>query len=516
MAISPAVAGAGAASGLIATLTSRVLNYPAPLWRNGMYGYSGVLVGIFWGALFPLEPVSGVMLIAAAVLSAPLTRLTHRYFTPREIPALALPSLCLTWMAGIILEPALFEPALFEPIPSAATHFLGYGLLAAGLILYSRLLALSALLGAVIGLGLSGFLAGQVSSGIALNSISTAVALGAVFFPWSFPSLLIASFGSAAAGLLWWGVDIYGASWGIHALVGPFNLVTILILVAIRIPTVRRWVPGRPVPLPLHGLGQPEERKEAWLARCQLRKLVRRSRRIFVLTGAGVSTGAGLPDFKTPSDLWLGQKRISLDDFFRSPEARETYWEQEEKFFRLARCATPSIAHQALASLYRRGRLSVVVTQNVDGLHQSAGLPAEATIELHGNIYETRCMDCGRTVPRENLSARINTGGAGTYCESCRGILKGGSLMFGEKVASQYFEKAIQKLLSSDLLLVLGTSLEVTPASDFLKWARDAGMPIAIVNTTPTKMDELADVTVADDVGDILLDLLEETGHKFP
>ncbi|MFQ5804387.1 MAG: Sir2 family NAD-dependent protein deacetylase, partial [Candidatus Methylomirabilales bacterium] len=241
----------------------------------------------------------------------------------------------------------------------------------------------------------------------------------------------------------------------------------------------------------------------------RLHELVHEARRISVLTGAGVSTAAGLPDFQDAFGLWTGQSRITLADFLSSPAARESYWREEERFFRRVQSASPTETHRALATLYRRGRLTAVVTQNVDGLHQAAGLPPESVIELHGNIHEARCVDCGQTVARETLSPRISAGVTTLYCNICQGLLKGGSLLFGEQVEPRRLEAALRALLASELLLVLGTSLAVAPASDLLQWARDAGIPVAIVNATPTPYDSHATVKVTADVGPVLLDLLE-------
>ncbi|HEX9749063.1 MAG TPA: Sir2 family NAD-dependent protein deacetylase, partial [Methylomirabilota bacterium] len=169
----------------------------------------------------------------------------------------------------------------------------------------------------------------------------------------------------------------------------------------------------------------------------------------------------------------------------------------------------PAATHKALAALGRQGRLSAVVTQNVDGLHQAAGLPAETVIELHGSIREAFCLDCGHVVERATLSSRIERGGAALYCPVCQGLLKGGSVMFGERVSPDRLDAALRAVLAADLLLVLGTSLLVAPASDLLRWARDAGVPIVIVNATPTPYDGDAAATLTADVDAVMVDLAE-------
>jgi NAD-dependent deacetylase len=277
--------------------------------------------------------------------------------------------------------------------------------------------------------------------------------------------------------------------------------VTVLVLVALRVPAVRRRVPGRPAPLPLASVGRPEAGRAMWAQHRRLASLVARAQRVCVLTGAGVSTAAGLPDFRGPQGLWARQGRITLDTFIGAGEARERYWKEEEAFFRLAAGARPAAVHDALAALHREGRLSSVVTQNVDGLHQAAGLPDDKVIEIHGSLRSAHCIDCDWTMPRAELSEAIAAGTATFYCERCRGLVKGGSVMFGELVSPAVLQASLCALLASDLLLVLGTSLAVAPASDLVRWARDAGIPVAIVNATPTRYDSQADVTFNADVG---------------
>jgi NAD-dependent deacetylase len=231
------------------------------------------------------------------------------------------------------------------------------------------------------------------------------------------------------------------------------------------------------------------------------------AQRVCVLTGAGVSTAAGLPDFRGPHGLWARQGRITLDTFIASAEARERYWKEEEAFFRLVAHARPAAAHRALVALHREGRLASVVTQNVDGLHQAAGLPDDKVVEIHGSLRDAMCVDCGWGIPRAELSEAIAAGAGTFYCERCRGLVKGGSVMFGEHVSPAVLQASLCALLASDLLLVLGTSLAVAPASDLVRWARDAGIPVAIVNATPTRYDAQAAVTVNADVS-VALEML--------
>jgi NAD-dependent deacetylase len=501
--LAPRAALMAAFAGVVATAIARLRDYPGSEWCRGLYGYAGALAGLFWGVLFAPGARAWLALAAAALVAAPLTRLAHRLLTPRQVPALALPALALTWLGWLVIDPAVPAP---PPGPLAQTA--SWMLTLAGLALGSPLLALTAVVGAAVGAGAGTALAGAVVPGIVANAVPTAVALGAVLVPLSTPALVVAAVASGASGALWW-LATTAVALPVPPLVAPFTVVTIAVVLALRVSGVRRRVPGRPAPLPLAAVGAPDAARRSWQARRQLHALASDARRIAALTGAGVSTEAGLPDFRGPSGLWARTARITLADFARSPEVRERHWREEERFFRLVERASPAAAHRALAELYRRGRLSGIVTQNVDGLHQAAGVPADAVIELHGSIREAFCLDCDLRIPRATLGSRIPLGAAALYCPECQGLLKGGSIMFGERVSAARLEAALRVVLAADLLLVLGTSLVVAPASDALRWARDAGIPIAVVNATPTPHDADATVSLAADVGATLVDLLD-------
>jgi NAD-dependent protein deacetylase/lipoamidase len=501
--LAPRAAAGAALACTLATVFARLRGYPYAEWRHGLYGYAAALTGVFWGVLFAPTWRAWLMLGVAALAAPPLTRATHRLLTPKQIPSVALPALPLTWAAWLVLQPAEAAPAT-----GWLAQAVGWGLTLAGLAVSSRLLAVTAVLGAVVGLAVSATLGGVGTAGIVANSVPTAIALGGVFLAFSPAALVVAGLSAAAAGALWWGLMVHAAL-PLPVLVAPFSLVTVAMVAALRSARLRRRVPGRPAPLPLASVGSPETARRARLAQDRLCELAARSRKICVLTGAGVSTAAGLPDFRGPGGLWTRTRDIQLADFVRSAEARAAYWREEQRFFRLIEAASPAPAHRALAMLGQQGRLSAVVTQNVDGLHQAAGLSPEAVIELHGSIREAVCLDCRHLVERATLSSRLDSGRSSLYCPVCQGLLKGGSVMFGERVSPARLDAALRAVLTADLLLVLGTSLLVAPASDLLRWARDAGVPIVIVNATPTPYDAEVTATLAADVDAVMVDLAE-------
>jgi len=500
--VAPGTAGMAAVACLLSTLVAHLRCYPAVEWRRGLYGYAAALFGLFAGALFPPSAKTWLVLLAAAAVAPAITHLAHRLLTPREIPALALPALALTWCAILVL-------GIAAPPAEASAGQLGIAFVVAlaGLGLYSRLAALAAGLGVAIGLVLATASAAALAPVILSNTVPTAMALAAVLVPWSVASAGLATVGAVAAGAL--ATALVGL--GVPALVAPFNAVVVAAVVLLRVPAVRRLLPGQPPALPLASVGRPERALAQWRARARLTALVRDARSVCVLTGAGVSTAAGLPDFRGSFGLGARARRITLSDFVGSPAARQEYWRQEEAFLALLQRAAPAAVHRTLCELHRRGRLSAVVTQNVDGLHQAAGRPDASVIEIHGNLGAARCIDCGLQVPRAQLSPRIAAGDFNLYCPTCQGLLKGGSVMFGERVDPRQLDRALRALLGADLLVVLGTSLLVSPAADMLRWAREAGIPFAIVNATPTPYDRHAAVTVASDVGPVLDDAVALT-----
>jgi NAD-dependent protein deacetylase/lipoamidase len=502
--VSPTAALDALVAGLLATLVARAGPYPRLEWRRGLYGYAAALAGLFWPALFAQRPLALVVLLAVAVLAPPATRLAHRLLTPLDLPTLAWPALALTWLAVPILGVA---PQGRSP---AWPALLAAGVIAAvGLALYSRLLAGTALLGAAVGIAMLALGAEASGAAVLSNTVPTAMALGAVFVPWSTGSLVLAIPASLAAAAVLALAGPWLATLGLPPLVAPFALVALAALVGLRVAGVRRWLPGRPAAIPIVAVGHPELAAAHWRARRRLLALLRGASRVCVLSGAGVSTAAGLPDFRGPFGLAARGRRVTLKDFVADAAARAEYWQQEEAFVHLVRRASPAPLHRALAELHRRGRLSAVVTQNVDALHQAAGVPDERVIEIHGHLREVFCLDCAARFPREDVSERLAAGHGQLYCPACQGLLKSAGVMFGERVSPDVLDRALQALLASDVLLILGTSLTVFPVADMLQWARQAGIPVAIVNATPTPFDSQATIAVIGDVGPIVCDAVD-------
>lgn len=232
--------------------------------------------------------------------------------------------------------------------------------------------------------------------------------------------------------------------------------------------------------------------------------LLTHARRMVALTGAGISTESGLPDFRSPGGLWAGVDPLevaSLSAFRRRPQA---FYDFYHRRLALLAEAQPNTAHRALVELERFG-LRAVITQNVDGLHQAAG--SRHVIELHGNLREAVCVECGSGAPIAEIPAALDRGALPT-CVRCGGGLKPNVVLFEELLPEAAYREAEEECTQADVLLVAGSSLQVTPAAWLPEVAKGHGAAVVIVNDEPTAMDRVADVILRGRVGKILPDLV--------
>src|SRR5215210_5824995 len=195
-----------------------------------------------------------------------------------------------------------------------------------------------------------------------------------------------------------------------------------------------------------------------------LAALLREAERVLVFTGAGVSTESGIPDFRSPGGIWDRYPIVYHDEFLRDPEAQRRYWLRSRETYPVIAAAAPNPAHEAVARLDALGKLLLVVTQNVDGLHQRAGLLPEKVVELHGNSHEVLCLNCDARTPRQAIQAELVAGVAVPHCARCGGLLKNGTISFGQSLPEAALRAAEQAARACDLCLVVGSSLVVYPA----------------------------------------------------
>ena len=237
-----------------------------------------------------------------------------------------------------------------------------------------------------------------------------------------------------------------------------------------------------------------------------VREWVSEAARVTVLTGAGISTDSGIPDFRGPNGVWTknpaAEKMATIQHYLADPDVRRQAWRTRAD--NPAFAALPNAGHLAIVELERQGKLHAVVTQNVDGLHQKAGTAAELVVEVHGTIWWTRCWACQDRRPMDETLARVRAGEDDPPCEVCGGILKSDTISFGQALVPEVIDRAMQVSEECDLLLAVGSTLSVYPAANCVPVAKAAGARVVIVNGGPTEMDALADAVLNGPIGDIL------------
>jgi len=233
---------------------------------------------------------------------------------------------------------------------------------------------------------------------------------------------------------------------------------------------------------------------------------LRDANHVVVLTGAGISTESGIPDFRGPNGVWTkdpaAEKTAQLEYYMGDPDVRRRAWQNRIKgnYF----SAEPNAAHRALVDLERKGALQFLVTQNVDGLHHAAGQSPERVVEIHGNVREVKCMTCGWRGPMEETLDRVRAGEDDPACTECGGILKSATISFGENLVAQDLDRAQREAARADVFLALGTSLVVYPAAALPEVALRTGARLVIFNAEETPFDPYADATSRGQLGEVL------------
>jgi NAD-dependent deacetylase len=230
------------------------------------------------------------------------------------------------------------------------------------------------------------------------------------------------------------------------------------------------------------------------------------ARFVLALTGAGISTESGIPDFRGPQGVWTKDpkaERLSNIHYYMSdPEVRVEAWRM--RLDHPTRNAAPNSGHRALVELERKGHLQALVTQNIDGLHLAAGSAPEITVEIHGSMREVMCMSCGERAPMERALARVRAGEADPPCRSCGGILKSATISFGQNLVADDLERAQRAAEGCDLCLAVGSSLGVYPAASLPVIAQAGGARLVIINAEPTPFDDGADAVFHQPIGEVL------------
>jgi len=243
--------------------------------------------------------------------------------------------------------------------------------------------------------------------------------------------------------------------------------------------------------------------------------LILQSRKLVVFTGAGISTESGIPDFRSPGGIWerFDPDDFTIDKFLSSPESRRKQWHIFKEGLMTDK-AVPNAAHTAIAELYRLGRLDCVITQNIDNLHQKAGVPDDKVFELHGNMQWAICLDCGRRYAFGEIKARLDSGEEIPDCPACRGMLKPDIVMFGEKLPEAVLQEAGRRAKAADLFIVIGSTLVVYPAAYMPIYAVNSGAKLVIVNLSETPMDHQAEVLIRAKAGETMAAVIRKVKEK--
>ncbi|MFQ5898545.1 MAG: urea transporter [Candidatus Methylomirabilia bacterium] len=497
------------------------------LLRSGLFGFNGAMVGLVWPELFEVSSPGFWLLVPAAVgatwlqgeLLPPLSRL--------DLPVLGLPFLLVTGAFSIGGTIAGWREVVAEPLPHISGPLAGWDnpvllgevaeaasqalpaliLMATAAALVSGALLAVALLGAAAGLAVvaaSGGVEGVLWTGaVAYNAVPAAVGIGVVFFPLNAASVVAAAVAAGLAAMLWVLVTPPLASVGLFPLTMPMHIVLLGSLVLAR-RGVTAGVGLVPAPLSLGGPSRPEAPASTSRTPSKdlqaLSGLLRRSSRIVVLSGAGMSTESGVPDYRSQLGFWFDANAEDLvyQRFLESERSRRLYWRLQKRFMHVLDRSAPNAGHRGLASLEASGRLLGIITQNVDGLHQAAGCSPTRVIELHGSARWVVCVACGRRTPFGTMAQRIN--GVAPRCDACDGLLKTETVSFGEPLAPERLAQAVEWCHGADLMLILGTSLQVEPAASLPEIIRSRGAPLVVMNRTPTPWDAQATLVLRRDV----------------
>lgn len=252
------------------------------------------------------------------------------------------------------------------------------------------------------------------------------------------------------------------------------------------------------------------------------RKAVTAATSIVALTGAGISTDSGIPDFRGPQGVWTknpgAERTATLQHYLADADIRRRVW--QTRLHSPAWTALPNAGHRALVDVERQGRLAAIVTQNIDGMHQRAGSDPQMVIELHGTMREVTCWSCGLRAPMAPVLDRLRAGEDDPRCleviddRVCAGIMKAATISFGQALDPQVLDRAVMAVEAADLLLAVGSTLTVHPAAALVPLARRRGLPIVIVNADPTPYDGLADELVRTPISEALPYLLAPIGEN--
>lgn len=526
-------AGLGATLGVAtATALAAALRWNRFLLRAGLFGFNGALTGLVWPSLFPVASAGFLAVVPAAAVATWLYGRWLPWFSRRDLPVLGNPFVLVVWgavlfagMTGMLLPPRVAlpdmvgpavgwdNPALVRVVRELVVTSLP-GALVIGLSLWLSspwtfgLTALGLATGLATTLALGGLAGALWVGAYAYTAAPVTLAVAGVFFPLTRRSLLL-GIGAAAIGVLAWLVAVrILLPFGLFPLTAPLNLVVLSCLGLARWRADGGLLGVRPRPLsaaspPARTL-PPSPAPSLDEDPALLVGLIRGATRIVALSGAGMSTESGVPDYRSKLGFWYdaNPEDLTLDRYLASSRSRRLYWRLHRRFTACLRRAAPNAGHRFLVELERRGQLLGIITQNVDGLHLTAGSSPDRVVELHGNARRLHCLGCGVSLPSPPTAwlACWET----PRCPSCRGLLKVATVSVGESLPAGAHERAVAWLQATDLSLVLGTSLAIEPAGLLPGIVHARGVPVVVINDAPTPLDPWAGVVIRAPVGKTL------------
>ena len=235
----------------------------------------------------------------------------------------------------------------------------------------------------------------------------------------------------------------------------------------------------------------------------ELSQYINEAKNIVIFTGAGISTESGIPDFRGPQGVWKTNTPIYFQDFIGSEEVRKDSWKRKFSGQDIIKKAKPNIGHLAVAEVINKHESAYLITQNVDNLHQDAGVPDDKITEIHGNAHYASCLDCGIRYELNSIEKAFLENETVPYCDSCGGIIKTATISFGQPMPEEGMQMAQRKTLGCDLFITIGTSLVVYPAAGFPKLAKEIGAKLIIINNEPTDFDPIADLVIHEQIGKV-------------
>ena len=235
----------------------------------------------------------------------------------------------------------------------------------------------------------------------------------------------------------------------------------------------------------------------------ELSQYINQAKNIVIFTGAGISTESGIPDFRGPQGVWKTNTPIYFQDFIGSEEVRKESWKRKFSGQDIIKKANPNIGHFAVAEIINEHESAYLITQNVDNLHQNAGVPDDKITEIHGNASYASCLDCGIRYELKPIKKDFLENEKVPYCDACGGIIKTATISFGQSMPEEGMKMAQRKTLGCDLFITIGTSLVVYPAAGFPKLAKEIGANLIIINNEPTDFDPIADLVIHEQIGKV-------------